>query len=50
MEQFNSASYWEKRYASGGNSGAGSHNAFAEFKSSVIQGKSVSAHILFAPK
>lgn len=36
MEQFNSASYWEKRYASGGNSGAGSHNAFAEFKSSVI--------------
>ena len=28
--------YWEDRYASGGNSGSGSYNKLAEFKSEVI--------------
>lgn len=28
--------YWEDRYASGGNSGAGSYNKFAEFKAEII--------------
>jgi len=31
-----SASYWESRYASGGNSGVGSYEKFAEFKAEVI--------------
>lgn len=31
-----STAYWEKRYASGGNSGAGSYLLFAEFKAEVI--------------
>lgn len=31
-----SADYWERRYARGGTSGAGSYGAFAEFKSEVI--------------
>ncbi|WP_429181073.1 hypothetical protein [Aeromonas salmonicida] len=36
MEAFNSKLYWEKRYATGGNSGAGSYEKFAEFKSAVL--------------
>ena len=36
MEEFNSKLYWEKRYATGGNSGAGSYEKFAEFKSAVL--------------
>ena len=36
MEEFNSKLYWEKRYATGGNSGAGSYEKFAEFKSTVL--------------
>lgn len=32
----NSSDYWENRYQSGGNSGAGSYNELAEFKASVI--------------
>ncbi len=31
-----SAEYWEKRYQSGGNSGAGSYARFAEFKAEVL--------------
>ena len=31
-----SKKYWEKRYANGGNSGAGSYNRLAEFKAEVI--------------
>jgi hypothetical protein len=31
-----SSSYWEGRYASGGNSGVGSYNKFAEFKAKII--------------
>lgn len=31
-----SESYWEKRYASGGNSGIGSYNIFAEFKAEIV--------------
>ena len=31
-----SAAYWEKRYASGGNSGVGSYDFFAEFKAEVL--------------
>ena len=31
-----SAAYWEKRYASGGNSGVGSYRLFAEFKAEVL--------------
>ena len=31
-----SRDYWEKRYAEGGNSGAGSYNKYAEFKASII--------------
>ncbi|MEO6666922.1 MAG: class I SAM-dependent methyltransferase [Nitrospiria bacterium] len=30
------AAYWERRYASGGTSGAGSYGPFAEFKAKVI--------------
>lgn len=33
---FDSTKYWEKRYASGGNSGKGSYNHLASFKSNVI--------------
>ncbi|GHU00812.1 hypothetical protein AGMMS49960_09720 [Betaproteobacteria bacterium] len=32
----NSSSYWERRYASGGNSGEGSYDKLAEFKAEVI--------------
>jgi hypothetical protein len=31
-----SAAYWEKRYLSGGNSGAGSYDKFAEFKAEFL--------------
>lgn len=31
-----SAEYWKQRYASGGNSGAGSYNELAEFKAEVL--------------
>jgi SAM-dependent methyltransferase len=33
-----SAEYWEQRYATGGNSGAGSYNKLAVFKAEVING------------
>lgn len=33
---FNSAEYWENRYASGGNSGYGSYSHLGEFKADVI--------------
>ena len=33
---FNSQNYWEQRYLTGGNSGAGSYNNLATFKASVI--------------
>jgi hypothetical protein len=33
---FNSSKYWEDRYKKGGNSGAGSYNALAKFKSTII--------------
>ncbi|WP_114492679.1 hypothetical protein [Candidatus Ulvibacter alkanivorans] len=33
---FSSKDYWERRYKSGGNSGAGSYNKFAKFKAEVI--------------
>lgn len=33
---FDSANYWENRYASGGNSGAGSYSRLAEFKAEVL--------------
>lgn len=33
-----SAAYWEQRYASGGNSGAGSRGAHAAFKAEVLNG------------
>ncbi len=33
---FNSEQYWEKRYASGGNSGVGSYSKFAEYKANFI--------------
>ena len=32
----NSANYWEKRYAAGGNSGVGSYDKFAKFKAEVL--------------
>ena len=31
-----SESFWKKRYAAGGNSGAGSYNKLAEFKASIL--------------
>ncbi len=31
-----SSEYWEKRYATGGNSGVGSYSKFAEFKAEVL--------------
>lgn len=33
-----SATYWEKRYSAGGNSGVGSYALFAEFKADVLNG------------
>jgi cyclopropane fatty-acyl-phospholipid synthase-like methyltransferase len=33
---FNSSTYWEKRYADGGNSGAGSYGEYAEYKADVV--------------
>ena len=36
--RFNSSNYWEDRYASGGNSGAGSYNHLAEFKADILNG------------
>lgn len=33
---FDSAEYWRKRYESGGNSGAGSYGALADFKAAVL--------------
>jgi len=36
LRGFNSGHYWESRYFSGGNSGAGSYGRLAEFKSEVI--------------
>lgn len=36
MNGFDSAKYWEQRYASGGNSGVGSYNDFAKFKAKVL--------------
>ena len=33
-----SLGYWEKRYAAGGNSGAGSYSRFAEFKAEILNG------------
>ena len=33
---FSSAAYWNERYVSGGNSGAGSYNRLAEFKAEVL--------------
>lgn len=38
-----SASYWDKRYSSGGHSGVGSYGAFAEFKAEVLN-RFVAAH------
>ena len=35
-ESFDSANYWESRYKSGGNSGEGSYDRYAEFKADVI--------------
>jgi len=36
-EPFSSSrEYWEKRYASGGNSGVGSYNKFSEFKAQIL--------------
>jgi hypothetical protein len=39
----NSAEYWEKRYSTGGDSGAGSYTFLAEFKADVLN-KFVSTH------
>jgi len=33
-----SATYWENRYAEGGNSGSGSYNRLAKFKAEIING------------
>jgi hypothetical protein len=35
-ESFNSAEYWERRYAGGANSGAGSYGVLANYKASYI--------------
>jgi SAM-dependent methyltransferase len=45
--QFNSAEYWEKRYASGGNSGAGSSRQLAAFKGEFI-GKFMYEHLILS--
>jgi hypothetical protein len=34
--RFDSSEYWERRYATGGNSGPGSHGRLAEFKAAVV--------------
>jgi len=34
--EFDSAEYWRKRYQSGGNSGAGSYGALADFKATAL--------------
>ncbi|MFZ0884179.1 MAG: class I SAM-dependent methyltransferase [Candidatus Acidiferrales bacterium] len=36
LVQFNSSSYWDSRYAKGGNSGNGSYGELAKFKAGVI--------------
>ena len=36
MAAFESAGYWEKRYAAGGNSGIGSYGRLARFKADVV--------------
>ena len=36
VDNFDVEAYWNKRYRRGGNSGAGSYNHLAEFKSDVI--------------
>jgi len=36
QHRFNSAVYWENRYRTGGNSGAGSYGRLAEFKAEII--------------
>lgn len=36
MNTFNSKEYWENRYKSGGNSGAGSQGALANYKAQII--------------
>ena len=36
QQTFNSASYWDSRYVSGGTSGAGSYGHLAEFKANVL--------------
>ena len=35
-DKFNSKNYWENRYKTGGNSGAGSYSNLAEFKAEII--------------
>ena len=35
-KKFDSSIYWEKRYNTGGNSGEGSYNKFAEFKALIL--------------
>jgi len=40
-----SATYWEKRYSSGGNSGVGSYTFFAEFKAEVINSFVANRHV-----
>lgn len=35
-ERFRSSDYWERRYAEGGNSGAGSYNRLAQFKAEFL--------------
>lgn len=37
--------YWEKRYASGGNSGVGSYNKFAEFKAEILNSFVAKHHV-----
>lgn len=41
----NSTEYWEQRYKSGGNSGAGSYNRLAEFKAEFLNGFVDQRHI-----
>lgn len=36
VSSFNSSAYWDGRYKKGGNSGAGSYNALAQFKAFII--------------
>lgn len=40
-----SAGYWEKRYATGGDSGVGSYARFAEFKADVLNGFVAQHHV-----